>query len=337
MRLEAFLEARRSRWQRLEDLVRLGKRRGLGSLSGDELLELGELYRAATSDLAVARRDFPHDRVAAYLNGLVAQAHPVVYQEPGTSLNRVGTFARYGFPEAWRRSEMYIAAAFGIFALAAIVSAVLVVWRLSMADILLPGTAGMARSYMQQHQLWVKNAAANSPVTSNFIMTNNIQVAFVCFAGGILVGVPTVYELVQNGIMVGTLGAMAAHYGVSDQLWSFIAPHGVIELSVIFMAGGAGLMLGDAVLRPGLLRRRDAVPRAARLSLQLVAGGIPLLMIAGTIEGFFSPSDAPDALKLAVSAFTGVVLYSYLLASRRPLRRQRYVLQDAMADGGPAA
>ena len=96
-------------------------------------------------------------------------------------------------------------------------------------------------------------------------------------------------------------------------------------------------MLGDAVLRPGLLRRRDAVPRAARRCIALVAGGIPLLMIAGTIEGFFSPSDAPDALKFAVSAVTGIALYLYLLASRPRAHHRRYVLQDVMAGPDSAA
>jgi uncharacterized membrane protein SpoIIM required for sporulation len=121
---------------------------------------------------------------------------------------------------------------------------------------------------------------------------------------------------------------MAAHYGLGQQLWSFVLPHGVIELSVIFMAGGAGLMMGDAIVRPGLLRRRDALTIAARRGVRVIFGCVPLLVIAGTIEGFYSPSDAPHAAKLAVGAITGLLLYAYLLGSRP--RRRRHVYTFAL-------
>jgi len=93
--------------------------------------------------------------------------------------------------------------------------------------------------------------------------------------------------MVGNGINLGVIAAMAAQYGLSEQLWSFVVPHGVIELSVIFIAGGAGLMIGDSILRPGMLRRRDALARAAHRAAELILGCVPLLVIAGTIEGFF--------------------------------------------------
>jgi uncharacterized membrane protein SpoIIM required for sporulation len=101
-------------------------------------------------------------------------------------------------------------------------------------------------------------------------------------------------------------------------------PHGVIELSVIFMAGGAGLMVGDAIVRPGLRSRREALTIAARRGVRLVFGCVPLLVIAGAIEGFYSPSDAPDTAKIAVGAIAGILLYAYLLGSRPTVRRTAY-------------
>jgi len=134
-------------------------------------------------------------------------------------------------------------------------------------------------------------------------------------------GLLTLWTMAANGINLGTVAGMAAHYGLSRQLWSFVVPHGVIELSVIFMAGGAGLMIGDAILRPGQLRRRDALITAARRGVHIVFGCVPLLVIAGTIEGFFSPSNAPDAAKFAVGTISGLLLYAYLLGSRPTMRR----------------
>jgi uncharacterized membrane protein SpoIIM required for sporulation len=310
MRAEQFVESRRERWTELDALVKRGAAHGLNRLSGDDLMRLGRLYRAATSDLAIAQRDFPTDRTTLYLNALLARAHPLVYQQRSVDMSRVGWFLRYGFPEAYRTALPYIAVAFGIFALSAIVSALLVFYQPSNADTLLPRTAQELRSVMQHHHLWVKSATSNHSVAANFIMLNNIQVAFFAFAGGLLAGAGTVLVLVQNGILFGGVMAMAAQFRLGEQLWAFIIPHGVVELSVIFMAGGAGLMVGDAILRPGLLTRREALMRAADVAIRLVLGAVPLLVVAGTIEGFLSPSDAPNVLKLAVGLVTGTLLYS---------------------------
>ena len=324
MQRDRFVIARRARWDRLEDLIRRARRRRLKTLSGDELLELGRLYRTATSDLAVARRDFPADRVTDYLNGLVARAHPLVYREPALSVARIGRFFRFGFPSAYREAAPYVVLAFGVFALAALISALLVAYESSIADVLLPGKAQDYRSFMEQHHLWVKSATENHSVASNFIMINNLQVAFLAFAGGLTLGLLTLWAMAANGINLGTVAGMAAHYGLSQQLWSFVVPHGVIELSVIFMAGGAGLMVGDAIVRPGLRSRREALTIAARRGVRLVFGCVPLLVIAGAIEGFYSPSDAPDAAKIAVGAITGLLLYTYVLWSRPTVRRNVY-------------
>lgn len=296
-----------------------------------EILQLGELYRAATSDLAIARRDFPHDRVTLYLNGLVARAHPLVYQERGIGLARIGRFVRYGFPAAYRDALPYTALAFAIFLLSALIAAALVTWRSSLADVLLPGQAPQLRQVMSQHHLWMQSATSNNSVAANFIMLNNIKVAIVAFAGGMLAGALTLLVMVQNGISIGAVAALVAQYHLSEGLWSFVAPHGVIELSVIFMAGGAGMMIGDAILRPGLQRRQDAIVQAAQHALKVLLGGAALLVVAGTIEGFFSPSNAPDALKYAVGAITGVLLYSYLLGSRPGIREMPYTFEDVLS------
>jgi uncharacterized membrane protein SpoIIM required for sporulation len=333
---DRFVEQRRERWQSLERLVVRIEHGEIRALSAEELLEMGGLYRLVTSDLAVARRDYPCDRVTLYLNALVARAHPQIYREQAGSWRRTGYWVRYGFPAAYREIGWYTAFAFSIFFVSAAVAWALVAWRDSMADVLLPGTAQTLRHIMDQHQLWMYNQSGSQSVVANFIMLNNIKVAFIAFAGGILLGVLTTWVLATNGIMLGATGAMVARRGLSAPFWSFVVPHGVVELSVIFMAGGAGLALGDALLRPGLRTRKDALTAAGRRAAYVVMAAIPLLAVAGTIEGFLSPSAAPVPIKIATGLLTGTALYSYLLLSRPRERVQTYRFDELLTPGEPA-
>ena len=134
----------------------------------------------------------------------------------------------------------------------------------------------------------------DAPFAAAFIIQNNIRVALICFAGGMLLGIPTALVLLTNGWMLGTVAAAVRLGGYDVQFWSLIVPHGVLELSVIVISGGTGLMLGDAILRPGQLRRGEALARVAVRAVLLVLGAASLLIIAGTLEAFVSPSTLPD-------------------------------------------
>jgi uncharacterized membrane protein SpoIIM required for sporulation len=316
MQHDQFVTSRQERWSELESLLGRAGRGRVTRLGGDDFLRLGSLYRVAASDLALARKYFPTDRATLYLNGLVRRAHPIVYQ-PSASRAEIGDFVRYGFPAAFRKVGPYTAFAFGIFLLSAALAAAAVVYHSANAGLLI-GQAEVQslQGVMSQHHLWMGANTSNHSVAANFIMLNNIKVAFIAFAGGILLGLGTIYIMAQNGIMIGAIGAMVAQYGLSRQFWSFVVPHGVLELSVIFMAGGAGLMMGDAILRPGQRPRSKALAGAARVSAQIILGCVPLLVIAGTIEGFFSASNAPAWLKVGIGVVSGALLYAYVLGAR---------------------
>jgi uncharacterized membrane protein SpoIIM required for sporulation len=164
---------------------------------------------------------------------------------------------------------------------------------------------------IERRQMWTHSILSVKPQASSAIMTNNMSVSFLAFAAGITAGLGTIYLLFFNGIMIGVIGSACWLAGMSDQLWSFVAPHGVLELPAIFIAGGAGLKLAQALLFPGLLPRRDSLAVGGTEAAKLLTGVIPMLIIAGFIEAYFSPSNTPILLKFAVAAglFTALVVY----------------------------
>ena len=162
------------------------------------------------------------------------------------------------------------------------------------------------------------------PFASAFIMQNNIRVSFTAFGSGLTAGVMTFWVLILNGLILGGLLGLTTYYGIGFDLATFVIGHGVIELSVIFMAGGSGLMLGWAILRPGLMRRRDALAQAAKISVRLLLGAVPMLVVAGTIEGFISPAEnIPPFVKWGVGIGSGILLYGYLFLAGREKKKKR--------------
>lgn len=316
MLAEDFITIKRPAWERLTTLLNRSQS-GLVNLSAEELQELGRLYRQATSDLAVARRDFAAHAVTGYLNGLVARAHAAIYRDKSARLRQLGLFFSQTFPRIFRATWGYTLASFLMFFLPAL-ACFLVAYR--DPDVMVryfPAIQDTISDIQAGHEWWKSINNEGRTMSSSFIMTNNIRVAFMAFAGGVLFGILTLYVLAMNGILLGSIAGAAQTFSFADNLWGFVAAHGVIELSVIFIAGGAGLQLGWSLFRPGLLTRRAALVVATRRAIQLLFGCVPLLVIAGLIEGFISPSDLPLAFKLMVAFGSGILLYGYLILGGR--------------------
>lgn len=318
--LDRFVAERQGDWTRLESLLAHVRDGNLRSLSADDVEEMSRLYRLATSDLARARRDFPGDRVVSYLNRLVSSAYAVVYSTAGISWKDVRRWFAGGFPRLFRRTAGYYLLAALLFFGTFILSFVAVVsYPPSARTLLDSNTYQSVSSYSEKGELWTDDIPA--PVRSAMaagVMTNNIQVAMLAFAGGMLLGLGTAFILASNGLVLGAVFGVVTNNGVGDRLLTFVIAHGVIELSVICLAGGAGFMLADALLRPGLFTRGEALRLAAQRATQLLLGGAALLVVAGTIEGFISASEVPSEFKFAVGIITGVLLYGYwLLVGRR--------------------
>jgi len=155
------------------------------------------------------------------------------------------------------------------------------------------------------------------------IITNNIKAAAFAFAGGMSLGVVTLWVILNNGLMVGGMGALFASKGFGTDFWATIAPHGVIELSSIQIAGAAGLLLAQAIIAPGRLRRIDALKVNARRAGVLMTGVVGMLLIAGTIEGFVTPQRSSEAFRFGVGALTAVLLVAYFALCGRDVKALR--------------
>jgi uncharacterized membrane protein SpoIIM required for sporulation len=279
-----------------------------------------------TSDLALAQRDYAGHKVTIYLNQLVARAHAIIYRGEPMAYKRLLRFVTLGFPRAYRRAFPFILVATLLFLLPALIAGAGAGWQPDAAKWLLPEDVQRLIPEIEQKNLWTDIPVQERPYASSFIMRNNIQVAFLAFGGGMLLGLYTVWVLVFNGLLLGGLTGLTFHYGVGFDLWTFVIGHGVIELSTIFIAGGSGLMLGWAIIRPGLMNRRDALTLAARRAVRLVIGCVPLLVLAGLIEGFVSPAEAVAPwVKWTIGLGSGVCLYTYLFLAGR--HRTRIALQ----------
>jgi uncharacterized membrane protein SpoIIM required for sporulation len=323
MQVEEFIRSRQQDWQQLAQLLERSQR-DFQRLSPEDVKTMGRLYRAATSDLALVQRDFASHRVNTYLNQLVAQAHATVYRSEPLAVNRFVRFATTGFPRIYRETLPFTLIAAAMFIIPALLAGLSTAWQPQTATWLLPAMAQDMVETIERQELWVNIPIKERPYTSSFLMRNNIQVAFLAFGSGILVGIFTLWIMVLNGLLLGGITGLTIYYGIGFDLWTFVIGHGVIELSVIFIAGGAGLMLGWSLLQPGLLRRRDALTLAARKAVKLVVGCVPLLVLAGLIEGFISPAESiPWPVKWSVGLGSGLLLYSYLLLAGRERLRYR--------------
>ena len=316
MHVDEFYQSRKADWETLSILLDKSQK-AIQGLTPSDVQTLGRLYRAVTSDLALAQRDFPRHRVTTYLNQLVARAHAVVYRGEPLALKRLFDFFRVDFPRTFRATFAFTFVAMLLLFVPAIAAGVSAAVQPESAIWLLPPEMQDAVKMIEEGELWTDIPVNERPYASSAIMTNNIRVSFLAFGGGITAGLLTFYITVFNGVMLGTLLGLTYHYGIPD-LANFVIAHGMIELSVICMAAGSGLMLGWAILRPGLLRRRDSLTLAAGQAVKLLLGAVPWLIIAGTIEGFISPAEnVPPFVKWTVGITSGIVMYSYLIFAGR--------------------
>jgi uncharacterized membrane protein SpoIIM required for sporulation len=307
-----WLAKRKPYWTRLEQLLDQSSRHGFRSLGRSELQEMGLLYRQIAADLATLREDSGSVHFARYLNQLMARAHNIIYSTPKASPSAIFRFFAATYPRVFRRNLRLVQLALLIFVISAAVGAAL---TFQDPDFKLRILGPQMVQTIEKREMWTHSIVAVKPLASSSIMTNNLSVAFTTFALGITAGLGTIYMMIFNGLLMGVIG-MACHLsGMSMQLWEFVAPHGVLELPAIFLAGAAGLRVAAGLLFPGYLPRRASLVRAGTEGVQLLLGSIPILIVAGVIEGFVSPTGLARGLKFALAGALFVLLLTYLFAA----------------------
>jgi len=311
--IDRFVEDRRARWARLGDLVARAQGR-VGRLGAGEVLELGSLHRAATGDLAIARRDYPSDAVAERLNDLVAASHALVYAGAPASGGRLRRFVARELPATCRAQLPFTAAA---LALVAIPWLVTYLAGLAFPEVAASSMSEEVRRHLVERRPGSEIPAELRPVAGPLIIANNLEVAFLAFAGGATGGLLTAWVLVANGAILGTTFAVLQRAGDAGALLTFILGHGFLELSAIFLAGGAGLRIGWALLRPGDRTRADALRLAGAEAVRALALVVATLFVAGIIEAFVSPTTLAVPAKLGVGLATGAALWAYVLLAGR--------------------
>jgi len=273
------------------------------------------LYRQTAADLSTARERRADAQLAAYLNQLLGRAHNIIYS--GTRRPRgLLAFYTHTFPQIFRETWRYTFAATVIFLIGALVGG-----TVSLVD---PGfqrfiLGGQMADTIERREMWTHGILTVKPLASSAILRNNLSVAFAACAMGITAGLGTAWMMLLNGLMIGVIGVACFNAGMSVSLWSFVAPHGSLELPAIFLAGGAGLVLARGLLDPGTLPRREALAIAGGRAIRLLLGVVPMLVIAGIIEGFVSPVTMAATPKFIIGAALFALLMLYLLwAGRTP-------------------
>ena len=311
MNLQRWLARRQPSWRNLDSLLKKAEKQGLKALDASEIRQLASLYRSVSADLARARTHQAGELMTQELQALATRGYSQIYQgSRRQEWQAIGAFYCWGFPAVVQRSRGYIALATGLFLFAGVVS-----WWLAWRDptfLALVVPAHMIEQVRDRGELWTGSIVGTEPFASSSIMINNIKVSLAAVAGGMTGGLFTAIAMLFNGVLIGSVGALVGQNKLAFPFWAFVFPHGALELPAIFLAGGAGFLLARALLFPGVYKRSDALKLYGTQAAHLIYGIVPMLAIAGILEGFFSPNPAvPDVIKygVGVALFVGLVWY----------------------------
>ncbi len=308
--LAHWLEGRVDPWKRLDQHLR--QQQDNRRQDPADVIELVEGFRALARDLSLARKVMPGGRITRYLEALFARTYEAIYRPPRDILRTLLDLYRWEVPQHLRQMRGSILATVSLFLLFLLGGWLLVHENPELAALF---ASRVMIDAVEEGKLWTDDLINILPssVLAFSLMTNNITVALFAFALGAFYGLGTIYIISLNGLMLGGTFAFTGHYGLAGQLFNFVIAHGVVELSVICLAGAAGIQLGEALIRPGprsrLVAFRETVARAGRL---LVAS-LPFLVVAGLIEGFISPDpNVPLFVRLVIGLGVGTFFWLVL-------------------------
>jgi uncharacterized membrane protein SpoIIM required for sporulation len=313
MDIDRFIARNQPAWERLEVLSQHAAGRKLRTLSGAEVEELVGLYQRASVHLAHARRAYREPGLLARLTMLVASAHAAIYgrrSRAGTSFLR---FVSSSFPAAvWTCRRAILAAAVALLLPALAVGA----WVANSdeaLDLAIPEETQEALVASEFEDYYSSAPAASF---SSMVTVNNIQVSVLSFALGFLL-LPGIAILAYNGINIGLAGGLFVAEGQAGTFFGLILPHGLLELTAVVVAAGAGLQMGWALLVPGDRTRATALAEEGRRAVLVVLGTVFAFVVAGLIEGFVTPAPVPTLLRVAVGVVVEAAFLLWVLGRGR--------------------
>nr|WP_298997765.1 stage II sporulation protein M [uncultured Allomuricauda sp.] len=308
MREAAFVKQNKEKWIAFEKAILNGS-----STSPDEL---ADGYIQLTNDLAYAQTYYAESKTLLYLNSLASQAHQKIYKNKKESRNRIIEFWGYEFPIFFKQYHKTLLIAFLIFAVATAIGSLSALNDASFVRLIL------GDAYVN---LTLENIAKGEPTaiyksgsevgTFLGITINNIRVALIAFAFGVITSIGTAYVLFSNGVMLGAFVTFFYTKGVFFEANRQIWLHGTIEISVIIIAGCAGLIMGNSILFPKTFSRRVSFMKGAKDGLKVVVSTIPFFIIAGFIEGFITRyANMPDWLAfLIIGGSLALIVFYYII------------------------
>jgi uncharacterized membrane protein SpoIIM required for sporulation len=307
-----FIRQRQQDWIELERMLAASARARRLHGAPEEISRFATLFRSACADMARARALGLPDDLVDYLNSLTARSHNLFYVAPPFPLGRIGLFFSTLFPLTIRRNAVYVAAGLLLFYAPLVGMVALSSMDEQILYQLVP--KGMLHQFEKMYE---KGHAEGREGTQDVAMTgfyvrNNVGIAFQCFASGIFFGLGSIFTLVFNGVIIGAVVGFVAHTPSSMNLLSFVVGHGPFELTAIAISGAAGLRLGFGAVITRNRRRSESLRLAARDAVRLTLGAAVLLVGAALIEGFFSPSSLPMAIKFAFGGVCAIFLVWYL-------------------------
>lgn len=322
---ERFIARKTNRWEEFRTLADRAAKSGLDSLDPGELPEFAARYREVAADLARARTYHAPASTRHQLERLVAAGHNALYRDERKTASRLWEILMRECPAAVLQARRYVLVATLTFAVPAMAGYLLLRERPGLAQEVLPDVmlrraeAGVERK--AEGKGYYIARPEEQPGAASFIISNNVRVAFLCFAGGILLGVGSLVLLAFNGLSFGTTFGHFANLGLFGYIGTFVVGHGILELFAICVAGAAGFILGRSIIAPGEMSRSEALVVNGRIAVRMVGAVVVMLTLAGTIEGLASTGTEGLAYRLGLSAASLLALALYLVNGARYLRQ----------------
>jgi uncharacterized membrane protein SpoIIM required for sporulation len=313
MDIDRFIARNQPAWERLDALTARARGRRVRTLDGAELAELLGLYQRVSGHLAQARSTYQDPSLLARLTMLVATAHATIYGRRA----RAGATLRRFFVASFPAAVWYCRRAVAVSAACLFVPALAVgAWLANSdaaLDVAIPEDVQQALLASEFEDYYSSAPAASFASRVTF---NNIYVSIVAFSLGALV-LPGMAILGFNGLNLGLMGGLFVAEGRAGQFFGLILPHGLLELTAVVIAGGAGLQMGWAMLAPGDRTRAAALAEEGRRSVVLVLGTVGAFVVAGLIEGFVTPAPIPTVVRVAVGVAVEVLFVAWVIGRGR--------------------